>query len=79
MSTPAFDLFRIDPSGNPIWIDMVADLTAAAQCLRQLARTAPGEYFVFSQAAQKIVAVEGSRASQFPGTGVSPSSSCDES
>lgn len=58
MSTPAFDLFRMDPSGNPIWIDMMADLTAAANCLKQLARTVPGEYFVFSQADQKIVVVE---------------------
>jgi len=60
VSTPAFDLFRIDPTGSPIWIDMMADLASAAQRLKQLARTAPGEYFVFSHAAQKIVAVEGS-------------------
>jgi hypothetical protein len=61
VSTPAFDLFRMDPSGNPVWIDMVADLTAAAKYLKQLARTAPGEYFVFSQEAQKIVVVEDSK------------------
>jgi len=67
VSTPAFDLFRMDPSGNPIWIDMMADLTAAAKCLRQLARTAPGEYFVFSQAAQKIVVIEGTERNKISG------------
>ena len=64
MATPAFDLFRLDPTGNPIWIDMMADLTTAAKRLKQLALTVPGEYFIFSQAAQKIVAVEGAPAGQ---------------
>jgi hypothetical protein len=59
MSTPAFDLFRMDTSGQPIWMGMIiGDINSAAKRLKQLARTFPGEYFVFSQAAQKIVVVE---------------------
>jgi hypothetical protein len=42
----------------------MADLTSAAKRLKQLALTVPGEYFIFSQAAQKIVAVEGTPESQ---------------
>jgi hypothetical protein len=59
MATPAFDLFRMDRSGHPIWIGVIlGDLQLATQRLKQLAHTAPGEYFAFSQAAQKIVASE---------------------
>lgn len=67
MSTSAFDLFRMDTSGQPIWMGVIlGDINSAANRLKQLARTSPGEYFVFSQASQKIVAVE------------SPDPQCDE-
>jgi hypothetical protein len=55
MSLPVLDIFKKDPSGNPLWIDAVADLETAQHRLRQLATAFPGEYFVFDQRTQKIV------------------------
>lgn len=64
MSTPTFDLFRMDASGNPIWMGMSSDLKSAAIRLKQLARSIPGEYFIFNQTAQKIVVSECAAANQ---------------
>ena len=62
MATAAFDLFRMDPSGHPIWMGMSSDLKSAAIRMKQLARTTPGEYFIFNQSAQKIVVTESASA-----------------
>jgi len=56
MSTPTLDIFRKDIRGNPVWIDSVEDLETARQRLSQLASALPGDYFVFDQRTNRIVA-----------------------
>jgi hypothetical protein len=63
MAVPTFDVFKKDRSGEPVWLETTTDLEAAADRLKQLANTSPGEYFVFSQYNQQIVAIEGSKSS----------------
>ena len=58
MAIPTFDLFKRDSSGRLIWLGVADDLKAAAGRLKELASTTPGEYLVFSQRAQEIVAEE---------------------
>jgi hypothetical protein len=58
MAIPSFDLFQRDSSGRLIWLGVADDLKTAACRLKELASGAPGEYLVFSQEAQKIVAME---------------------
>ena len=58
MLTPTFDLFKRDTSGRLIWLGVAEDLKAAAGRLKELASLNPGEYLVFSQQAQKMVALE---------------------
>jgi hypothetical protein len=58
MPIPTFDLFKRDSSGGLIWLGVANDLKAAAGRLKELASSVPGEYLVFSQQAQKMVAVE---------------------
>jgi hypothetical protein len=57
MSLPALDIFKKDQSGNPVWVDAVADLEAARHRLNQLASALPGEYFAFDQRTHKIVEI----------------------
>lgn len=54
-SLPSLDIFRKDVRGNPVWIDVVADLEVARFRLNQLASALPGEYFVFDQRTHRIV------------------------
>lgn len=56
MLTSAFDLFRKDVHGDPIWIDSTTDLSIARLRLTELAAHFPGEYFVFDQANHRVVA-----------------------
>ena len=57
MQIAPFDLFRKDADGTTVWLDCTPDLEAARDRLTQLAITSlPGEYFVFDQSRQRIVA-----------------------
>ncbi len=58
MPIPTFDLFRRESTGRLIWLGVADDLKAAAGRLKALASNTPGEYLVFSQQAQKMVALE---------------------
>ena len=58
MQIPTFDLFKRDNAGRLIWLGVADDLKAAACRLKELASSAPGEYLVFNQQAQKMVAIE---------------------
>ena len=55
LSTP-FDILRRLKDGGCIWLEAVRGLQKAKTRLKQLCAMAPGEYFVFDQKAQKIVA-----------------------
>jgi hypothetical protein len=61
MPIPTFDLFKRDNCGRLIWLGVADDLKAAAGRLKELASSTPGEYLVFSQQAQKVVAVEAAK------------------
>lgn len=56
MRTPHLDILRRQKDGSFIWIEAAANLSAAEERLSELARTSPGEYFVFDQMSQQIVA-----------------------
>jgi len=42
---PAFDIFRKDLLGTPVWMESVQDVETAKLRLTELARRSPGEYF----------------------------------
>ncbi len=54
-STP-FDILRRHSDGSFIWLEAASELTHARDRLQQLYAAAPGEYFVFDQKSQQIVA-----------------------
>jgi hypothetical protein len=54
-STP-YDLLKRDEDGSFIWLEAVRDLPGAQARLQDLSATTPGEYFVFDQRVQQIVA-----------------------
>jgi hypothetical protein len=55
MYIPRFDTFKIDPHGNPVWIDDVEDPQAARIRLNQLASVIRGEDLASDQRARQIV------------------------
>ena len=56
MFLSSFDILRKDRRGKPILLAVVGDLETARLRLSQLASLMPGEYFVFDQKSQQIVA-----------------------
>jgi len=57
MQIAPFDLFRKEADGTSVCLECTPDLEAARDRLTQLAITSlPGEYFVFDQSRQRIVA-----------------------
>ena len=46
---PAFDIFTTSPSGNARHIESVGSLAAARQHLKQLALSATGDCFIYSE------------------------------
>jgi hypothetical protein len=55
MSTP-YDILRRHSDGSFLWLEAASELAHAKCRLQQLCATAPGEYFVFDQKSQQIVA-----------------------
>jgi hypothetical protein len=55
LSTP-FDILKRQKDGSYIWVEAVRDLQKAKARMQQLCATVPGEYFVFDQKVQKVVA-----------------------
>lgn len=51
----AYDIFRKDLLGTPVWMESVHDIERAKLRVTELSRRSPGEYFVVSQEAQEIV------------------------
>jgi len=52
---PAFDIFRKDLLGTPVWMESVEEIDAARLRVTEFAQRSPGEYFVVSQETQEIV------------------------
>jgi hypothetical protein len=56
MRAPHLDILRRQSDGSFVWIEAVSDLRVAEERIAYLAGAAPGEYFVFDQRSQEIVA-----------------------
>jgi hypothetical protein len=50
-----FDLFRRLPDGHPIWLRAVDGLTEAKKQLSELAKTEPGDYFLYNSPSGQII------------------------
>lgn len=55
MAAPSYDIFRRDDTGDPVWIEAVADLDTAKGRIIELSSAAPGQYVVFSQRSGRMV------------------------
>ena len=64
MSTPHLDILKRERDGNFVWLEAAQDLQRAKSRLEELAQRSPGEYFVFDQKAQQIVAKIGATAAE---------------
>jgi hypothetical protein len=56
MSSASYDILRRHGDGSLIWVEAASELLHAKDRLQQLNATTPGEYFVFDQKSQQIVA-----------------------
>ena len=56
MRTPHLDILKRQSDGSFVWIEAVSDLRAAEERISHLSLVDPGEYFVFDQRSQQIVA-----------------------
>ncbi len=45
---PTFAIFAMLPDGQPFWIESVETLEDARERLREVARNAPGDCFIYS-------------------------------
>jgi hypothetical protein len=52
-----FDIFRKSPDNRLVWLASSTDLEAANERINLIAATEPGEYVLFCQATQELVAV----------------------
>ena len=56
MRAPHLDILKRQRDGSFLWIEAVNDLRVAEERITKLAYADPGEYFVFDQKSQQIVA-----------------------
>ena len=56
MSSTPYDILRRHKDGSFIWLEAAAELGHAKDRLQKLYAATPGEYFVFDQKSQQIVA-----------------------
>jgi hypothetical protein len=56
MSSTPYDILRRHSDGSFIWLEAASELGRAKDRLQQLYSAVPGEYFVFDQKSQQIVA-----------------------
>jgi hypothetical protein len=56
MPTPSFDILRRHEDGSFIWVEAAHSVDIAKVRLQELCVETPGNYFVFDQKSQQIVA-----------------------
>ena len=56
MTTPHLDILKRTEDGSFVWMETATDLSLAKARLQELIDNTPGEYFVFDQRSQQIVA-----------------------
>ena len=52
---PVFDIFSRLPDGSPLWLESVEGFEQAQRRLSGLARTQPGEYFIYSEKSGGVI------------------------
>jgi hypothetical protein len=55
MASPSLVLSQTDMRGDPVWLEVIADLQIARRRLRQLASVISGEYLALDQRIHQIV------------------------
>lgn len=53
-----FDIFRIQPNGELLWVDAVDSLAEGKNRAIEMSKTSPGQYFLFNQETKEKVFVE---------------------
>ena len=56
MATPHLDILKRTEDGSFVWMEAANDLSVAKARLQELVNRTPGEYFIFDQRSQQIVA-----------------------
>jgi len=56
MALSPFDILKRHEDGSFIWLEAAQNLQAAQARLQELCARAPGDYFIFDQKSQQIVA-----------------------
>jgi hypothetical protein len=56
MRAPHLDILKRQSDGSFVWIEAASDIRMAEERISRLASVMPGEYFVFDQKSQQIVA-----------------------
>ena len=56
MRAPHLDILKRQDDGGFLWIEAASDVHVAEERISKLAEKYPGEYFVFDQRTQQIVA-----------------------
>ena len=56
MRTPHLDILKRQSNGEFVWIEAASDVRVAEERISYLAEANPGEYLVFDQRTQQIVA-----------------------
>lgn len=56
MSQPTFDIFSGTTDRDAMWMEAVDGLASARERMEEIARTRPGQYFVFAQRGRAILA-----------------------
>lgn len=56
MREPAFDIFSGTTDKDAMWMEAVEGLASARERMEEIARTNPGQYFVFAQRSRAILA-----------------------
>ena len=56
MRTPHLDILKRQGDGSFVWIEAISDVRLAEKRISELAGAEPGEYFVFDQTSQQVVA-----------------------
>ncbi|HEX4002239.1 MAG TPA: hypothetical protein VHX36_06295 [Candidatus Acidoferrales bacterium] len=58
MTIPTFDIFKVEADGGVLWRESATTVDQAKQRARELAATAPGEYFILSHRTGNKLKVE---------------------
>lgn len=53
-----FDIFRIQPNGELLWLDAVDSLAEGKNRATEMSKTSPGRYFLFNQETREKIFVE---------------------